>query len=189
VRTTALVLFAIAWGAVPVAARTVEGVDVRESITVAGVPLTLNGTAVRVATVFNIKVWVGALYLPSPARTPEDVLSSTGPIRLDLTFLRSVSREQVFRSWKYQFKESVVKNYPGRAEKEAALIALLGPLKPGSVERFEIVGDAVRVFDGGVHQGTIEGREFRDAFLSMWVGERPPTAAVKNGFLGKGKWK
>ena len=60
-----------------------------------------------------------------------------------------------------------------------------GDMKEGDVVTMTIVpGKGTTVVVNGVTKGTIEGDDFAEALVSVWVGTEPPTAEFKQGVLG-----
>jgi hypothetical protein len=60
----------------------------------------------------------------------------------------------------------------------------VGPIKKGGVESVEIEGDDTRLYDDNVLKGTLKGRDFQKAFLSMWFGAKPVSPDLKAQLLG-----
>lgn len=164
-----------------------EGVAVPGSVEVDGQSLALNGAGVRVVKLafIPVKAYVAAFFAPAALRSENDVLASPGPLRFEFTFLQGVGQAQVTEAWQAQFKASTDFTYPGLAADQARFIALFGPLKKFGQEAVEISGTETRVYDGGVLRGTIEGRNFQKAFLSLWFGARPVQDSLKTALLGK----
>lgn len=161
-----------------------HGVKIPETAEVSGQTLVLNGFGVRTATILNVRVYVAAVYLPQKTSDPDNIMASEGPIRLDLTYLRAFGQESVSKAWRYQFKESADHAYPGLDEDVEKVVSFFGPLAKGGVERIEIEGDETRFYDQGTLRGSIRGRDFRKAFLSLWFGPKPPTKDLQKGLLG-----
>ena len=111
-------------------------------------------------------------------------LASPGPLAFTFTFLQGVGQGQVTEAWNAQFKASATYQYAGLAADQAKFVAFFGPLKKGGVEMVEIVGTETRVYDGGSLKGTIQGRDFQKAFLSMWFGPQPVMPSLKKTLLG-----
>ena len=164
----------------------IEGVPVPSTTSVAGQTLHLNGAGLRtvVLLVVPIKAYVAAFYAPAPVRSWKSVLASPGPLKLNFTFLQSVSQSQVTQAWQAQFHQSVSFDYPGLAGDQAAFIKMLGPLKKGGVESVEIDGNVTRVFDDGKFKGQITGTNFQKAFLSLWFGSKPVMPELRAALLG-----
>lgn len=167
-------------------ALTVEGVDVPGQITVAGRSIPLNGAGVRTVKLafIPIKAYVAAFYAPSPLTSAEAVLNAEGPLVFTFTFLQGVGQGQVTEAWNAQFAASATFTYPGLAADQARFVGFFGPLEKGGVERVELVGSDTRVFDGGALKGTISGRNFQKAFLSLWFGSKPVMPSLKQSLLG-----
>ena len=86
------------------AAKDLEGVKVPETATVAGKELKLNGAGVR--TKFFFKVYVWSLYFEQPPRAKSEAISSNCIKRLQLRFLRHVSRDQLVDA----FRDGLARN-------------------------------------------------------------------------------
>lgn len=171
----------------PTHALTIEGVEVAPQVVVSGQTLPLNGAALRTVTLafIPIKAYVATFYAPAPLRSYDAVLASPGPLQFNFTFLQGVSQKQVTDAWNAQFKQSATAPYPGLATDQAAFVSFFGPLKKGGVETVEIVGNETRAYDNGTLRGTIQGRAFQKAFLSLWFGSSPVQDSLKSGLLGK----
>ncbi len=170
----------------PSQALTIQGVDVAPQVVVSGKTLPLNGAGLRTVTLafIPIKAYVATFYAPQPLRSHEAVLASPGPLQFNFTFLQGVSQNQVTDAWKAQFKESASFTYPELANDQATFIGFFGPLKKGGVETVEIVGNETRAYDNGTLRGTIQGKPFQKAFLSLWFGSSPVQDSLKSDLLG-----
>ena len=168
-------------------AKTIEGVEVLPQKTVAGQSLRLNGAGVRTVKLafIPIKAYVASFYAPSALHSEKAVLASPGPLQFNFTFLQGVAQGQVTEAWNAQFRESVSYTYPGLAADQAKFVGFFGPLKKGGVETVEIEGDVTRVYDDGRLKGSIEGRDFQKAFLSLWFGSQPVMTSLKAQLLGR----
>ena len=82
-----------AWAARPI---TVEGTTFSGDITLAGVPLQLNGVGLR--AVAWLKGYAAGLYLPRKASTPAQVLAQAGAKRLQLRMLQEVEAEEFVKA-------------------------------------------------------------------------------------------
>jgi hypothetical protein len=164
----------------------IEGVTVPPQTTVHGTTLSLNGAGLRTFKLLMVpvKVYVAALYTPSPLRTPQEVTASPGPMQFDFTFLRAVGQSDVTTAWTQQFSHSVSYTYPGYEKDRDAFIAMFGPLALQGVERVKFVGTNTIVIDQGVKKGVIAGRNFQQAFLSLWFGSKPVSKKLRAALLG-----
>lgn len=164
----------------------IQGVSVPPSATVSGQSLTLNGAGLRTFKLLMvpIKIYVAALYAPTPLRSAEAVSGSPGPLRFDFTFLRNVGQSDVTKAWTAQFAQSVSHTYPGYERDRDAFIAMFGPLASGGVERVDLVGSDTVVYDSGALKGRIAGRDFQQSFLSLWFGSKPVSKKLRAALLG-----
>jgi len=165
----------------------IQGVTVAPQVQVAGESLRLNGAGLRTFSLLMvpIKIYVASLYAPAALRTAAAVTGSSGPMQFDFTFLRAVAQSDVTKAWTSQFAQSVSFTYPGYTRDRDAFIAMFGPLASHGVEQVQLVGTNTIVIDQGVAKGTIPGREFQKAFLSLWFGSNPVAADLKDALLGK----
>lgn len=170
----------------PARALTLEGVTVPPQKTVAGQTLSLNGAGVRTVKLafIPIKAYVAAFYAPAPLRSEQAVLASPGPLQFQFTFLQGVNQGQVTDAWNAQFQASVTAPYAGLKADQAKFVSFFGPLQKGGVETVELVGSDTLVYDNGTLKGTIPGRDFQKAFLSMWFGSNPVMPSLKTALLG-----
>ena len=164
----------------------IQGVNVPPTVTFEGVPLALNGAGLRTFKLLMvpIKVYVAAFYTPTPLRSADAVENSSGPLQFDFTFLRAVGREDVSKAWSGQFDQSVSYTYPGYEKDRDAFITMFGALPEGGVEQVRFVGTNTVVSDCGTVRGTITGRDFQKAFLSLWFGPKPVSHTLRDRLLG-----
>ena len=174
--------------AVPFArALEIQGVSVAPSVQVAGQNLSLNGAGLRTFTLLlvPIKIYVAAFYTPGPLLSDSEVLASPGPMQFNFTFLRAVGASDVAEAWTSQFENSVTYTYPGYEKDRDSFIGMFGALKSGGVQMVQFVGTNTIIYDQGTQKGTIAGRDFQKAFLSLWFGSNPVASDLKAALLGK----
>jgi|SRR5579863_8308302 len=167
------------------AARDCDGVSFPEQIQVPGATLTLNGLGLRKATIFGIKVYVGALYVPHPTADAAAILSSQQPAEVELRFVFHVTAGQLRDAW----QEGFAKSAPGELPRLQARIAQLNGWMQsvGSGQRMtflRIPGVGIQYARDGAVQGTIAGDDFAKAFLAIWLGPSPPSPELRAGLLG-----
>lgn len=166
--------------------REIQGIQVPQQVTVNGQRLTLNGAGLRTVKIafIPIKAYVAAFYAPTPLKSADAVLASPPPMQFTFTFLRSVSQEQVTDAWQSQIQASMTYSYTGIEKDTAAFVGMFGALNQGGVEVVQFVGSQTQVYDNGQLKGTIPGRDFQRAFLSLWFGSNPVQQDLKAALLG-----
>lgn len=164
----------------------IQGVRIPQQVSVNGKTLPLNGAGLRTVSIafIPIKAYVAAFYSPAPLKSAQAVLSSPGPMQFTFTFLKSVSQGQVTDAWQSQIEASMTYSYPGVEKDTAAFVGMFGPLSQGGVEMIQFVGSDTQVYDNGQLKGTIQGRDFQKAFLSLWFGSNPVQQDLKTAMLG-----
>jgi hypothetical protein len=61
---------------------------------------------------------------------------------------------------------------------------MFGAINQGGTEMIQLVGSETQVYDNGKLKGTIQGRDFQKAFLSVWFGSNPVQQDLKAALLG-----
>jgi hypothetical protein len=182
----ALIAIGLALGlATPALADKAEGKEIPTSISVGGQDLKLNGWGIRKK--FVVKVYVGALYLASPASNPAEVVKQDGPKAVRMTFLRDVSKSQIMDAFREGFEANTG---AGTAKKFAAQLDRLATAVPDELKEGQILevaylpGTGTQV-SSGQQKVTIEGKDFSDALFMNWFGPKPPNEDLKRRMLNR----
>lgn len=171
-------------------AASVAGVDLPDEVRISGFesPLLLNGAGVRKK--YFISVYVGALYLAERQVGVGTLLTVPTANRVSMHFVYSkVNKRQLAEAW----REGVAENLPAGAlaaveQRLERFVALFPDMHEGDTIWLDFVpGRGTQVSINGTPQGTIEGDDFNSALLSVWLGEKPVTAALKNAMVGVDK--
>lgn len=162
-----------------------EGVRVAESVEVGGEKLVLNGLGLREATVFKINVYVAALYLKTPSSDAESIANGDESKLIRLSFLRDVPKSDMRKAITDGFKSSSGEQWPALEARAQKFFELLPAFEQGqSLTLWYAPGKGVQVKAPGKGSGTIEGLDFARALFKVWLGDHPPSAALKKGLLG-----
>lgn len=183
---TRLALCAALLVAGPALGREVAGREVPDSISVGGTALRLNGAGLRRATMFHVKVYVGALYLAAPTKDADAAVRADEPKTVHMRFLRGVGRDKIMDA----FREGFEKNSPADAKAlqpglDRVAAILPAELKEGSeltVTYAPGTGTTVASASGEV---TVEGKPFADAMFRNWLGPNPADDDLKKDLLGR----
>ena len=150
--------------------------------------LVLNGAGVR--TKFFFKVYAMALYLPATARDTAAVLAMPGARQIDIVTLRELTAAQLAEALADGLRKNLdataLTAMQPRIDRFTATMLTLGEAKEGTRIGIDFVpdrGTAVRV-NGAPLGEAIEGRDFSDALLKVWLGEAPAQADLKQSLLG-----
>lgn len=161
----------------PAAALEVSGFQFSDAISLAGRQLVLNGVGLR--SIFIMKVFLGALYVPERSRDPATLMAQTGPRRLAMRMLIDMSPERLLRSL-----ESNERRAAPVAGLETALMTV-GLVPKGAGLDIDLIDGVVHFAVNGQARGSIrDGDQVFAAMLRAWLGERPIERDLKLGLLG-----
>jgi hypothetical protein len=171
--------------ALPAFAREVNGVRVSDSITVSGKSLQLNGLGVRTKTIFGIKVYVAGLYLETPSHDPGEIIANDGVRRLVLHMTHDAPKTRLIDEFRDGLESNSEKQLPALKVRLDRFLAALPDVVEGQALTLTYVpGEGTRLEMPGGKQHTVEGKDFADALLRMWIGPEPLDTDLKTRLLG-----
>ncbi len=166
-------------------ARECDGISFPEHIQARGETLTLNGLGLRKATIFSIKVYVGALYVAHPTADAEAILNSKDPAEIELRFVFHATAGQLRSAWREGFEKSAPGQLPQLQSRITQLEDWMSGVGSGQRMTFlRIPGVGIQYSLDGTVRGTISGDDFAKAFLAIWLGASPPNPELRAGLLG-----
>jgi hypothetical protein len=164
-------------------------VKIPDSVKASGTDLVLNGLGIRKATFLNVEVYVAGLYLPQKSGDPTKIIGANQPWQLVLRFVRDVDASDIRDAWEEGFKKNSGDKLVALQPRIKTLNARMVDFKEGQYLAFtEDPAKGVAVDVNGASGGAIEGPDFANALLSIWLGREPPNDDLKSGLLG-GKCK
>jgi len=171
-------------------AQTVEvsGVKFNQNVALAGSALQLNGAGTRYKTI--IKVYAAALYLPAKTTSPEAVLASPGPKRMQVAMLRDIDANELGKLFTRGMEDNSSREEFGKTItgtlRLADMFAARKRLVAGDQFTIDYVpGRGTIIAINGQPQGEpIKEPEFFTALMRIWLGQSPADALLKNALLG-----
>jgi len=160
-------------------------VKVPDSVKAGGTDLVLNGLGIRKATFLNVEVYVAGLYLPQKSGDAGKIIGSNKPWQLVLRFVRDVDASDIRDAWEEGFEKNAGDKLATLQPRIKTLNARMVDFKEGQYLSFTndpAKGAAVDV--NGASGAVIEGEDFANALLSIWLGREPPNEDLKSGLLG-----
>ena len=166
----------------------VAGIQVPDSITLAGsnTALQLNGAGIRKK--FFVSVYVGALYLPDKTADTEAIIITEAPTAVDMHILHSeISKDKITGGWEDGLSANL-----DQAELEALrprldeFNKLFRSVRKGEIIRIAYLpdqGTEVRINDEW--RGVVPGNDFFRALLKVWLGDKPVSKSLKQAMLGQ----
>lgn len=164
------------------------GVEVEDRIsTDSGTTLQLNGMGLREK--LWVDVYVGSLYLETLSHDPVEVIGQSGSFCVQMDFLyKEVSSEKLVAGWREGFEKNqsadALAKLDARIKQFNALFAE-SAVQGDRIQIEYIPAQGTRVIKNGTLLGTIEGEDFKQALLAIWLGEAPADTGLKEGMLGK----
>lgn len=149
-----------------------------------GSQLTLNGAGIRSKLFF--KIYVAGFYLEHPAKTSAAVLADSGHKQIQMHFLYDkVEKDKLIAAWNEGFEGNLSKDeLQALADRISRFNAMFTDVKKGDTILLDYIpekGTSVTV--AGATKGVIEGKDFNDALLSIWLGKKPVTEDLKKSLL------
>ncbi len=185
---TLVVLFAVLLLAQPVWCLEIAGVNIDQEITVDdGTVLKLNGAGIRKK--MWLKIYISQLYLESPQDNTAAILADEGRRRVVMHFLyNKVAKEKLVAAWNEGFSSNLAGEE--RVALKEKIVAFNAMFKEDALQGDTIVLDYLPekgtiVTIKGEARGVIEGKNFSDALLSIWLGKSPVNPGLKKAMLGK----
>lgn len=166
----------------------IEGLRIDEATRVAGKELQLNGVGLR--TVFIVKGYVAALYLPEKVRNAAVVLGAKGPKRLQIRPLREVEADTFVKALNEGMRENhtdvQLEKFADRMAQLEQAMNQVGTARKGDVINFDYSPDSgtVIAINGTPRGRPIPGEDFYQAVLRIFLGDRPVDRDLKRGLLG-----
>jgi len=169
----------------------IEGVKLDDSVTLNGSQsrLVLNGAGVR-HKMAVIKVYVGALYLTAKMTDAEKVISDPGPKRVAMYILAD---EVTAKDLTASLNHALAANHipvalaliESRIQQLNRMMNSIGAIKKGGVIYLDYLpGTGTRITVNGTEKITIEGEDFFQAMLRIWIGKKPVDGGLRNAMLG-----
>lgn len=174
---------------------TVAGVPFNASEKVGASETALNGAGVRGVMMLN--AYAVGLYLPSKQTTAAEAYQAKGAKRIRVVLLMDAPAERLAQS----LVRGIEKNHDDevraklqmRLDAFRAAVVSVGTAKVRDVADFDWLpneqndqGGVMRFLLNGKQYGAdIEGEDFYQAVMSIWLGERPTDRALKADLLGQ----
>lgn len=166
-------------------AATYDGITVPDSRIVEGTPLLLNGIGLRTASIFNVHVYVAALYVEHPSTDPEVILRSPDRKMLELHFVHDIDAIAARKAWQEGFNRTCRAPCQLPQPELAQFLATVPSVHPGDVARFVFRQDGLFVLLGNQQIGKVSDTNFIQVILAMFIGPAPASERLKQELLGR----
>ncbi len=160
----------------------IAGVTVPESL---DTDLQLNGAGIR--SKFFFKIYIAELYLEHPSSTAAAILDTPGRKRMVMHILYDeVTKEKLVEGWNDGFTANLSTK---QLEKLSTEIQQFNDLFIDVHAGEEVILDytpdqGTTVTIAGELKGTVAGKDFNRALLSIWLGDEPVGNDLRDALLG-----
>lgn len=166
----------------------VGGIKLDDTTKVANQELKLNGAGLRTWAVF--KVYAAGLYLPEKKKTVPEIMALNGPRRIKLVLLRDVNNEELGQAFMDGLNANSDKaekaKFVNQTVKMGEIFASIPKLNKGdAITNDWVPGQGMQVLVNDKRVGEVlPGIEFYNAFMRIWLGEKPVDNTLKQALLG-----
>lgn len=175
--------------ALPAKALEIAGVAIPETIAGDdGTAMVLNGAGIRSKFVFDI--YIAQLYLEKAASETKDVIAAEAHKRMVMHFLYDkVEKAKLVEAWNDGFRNNTpAERLPALQQRIDQFNAMFSDAKKGEVIVLDYVpGQGTKVTIAGTDKGVIPGKDFNDAMLLIWLGDKPVAKDLRAKLLGVAK--
>lgn len=159
----------------------VAGVALPDVVRVGDQDLVFNGGGLNAKLGFDL--YVGALYLPERCADPAAIIASDAPKRMVMHFVRRLPAVLVRAGIRDGFAS--VPASEAMADPIDTFVSWVEDADPGEELVFDYVpGEGSVLWFGGRRKGVIPGSAFGRLVVEVFVGDDPPSQALRRGLLG-----
>ena len=161
-----------------------SGVEMADTVSVDGKELMLNGMGLREK--MWIDVYVAGLYLESKSDDAQQILDSDQTKYIRMHFLyKKVGAKKLVAAW----NDGVKNNAAAPMDELKSGLDQLNSWMVDLTKNDEMIftstpGKGLAVEVKGEQKGVIEDEPFSKAFWAIFLGQKPPTAQLKQGLVG-----
>ncbi len=169
----------------PMGGQVCRNVSMPTILELEGRALVLNGMAVREASIFQVDVYVGGLYLEQPTRDVGAFLESEQHKRLVLHFVHGVGRSDVVRAFRWGLRTNVGDEQSRFEQDIAQLEQMLVGVRNGDEVTFDYVPSrGITMLVNGHPRGRLENEAFARPFFMVFVGPHGTNNHLRDGLVG-----
>jgi hypothetical protein len=150
--------------------------------------LQLNGVGMRAALIY--KVYATGLYLPHRVDNPAAAYAEPGAKRIEMRMLMDAPAAEFAKAFDKGLAKSLSPEQllamKDRIDAFDRIVLDLAQLKDGDVILLDYLPDRglVLTYNGKVRGAPVAGADLYQAFLAIFLGERPVDKKMKSGLLG-----
>jgi hypothetical protein len=167
------------------AQKVIGGVVFPDKVSVGGSSLVLNGGGVREK--YFMDLYSCGLYIKQKSSDANKIIDNSENMAIHIQIVSSlVTREKFIETVNEGFSKA--SHGSVTADQKSTFMGFFSdPFKKGDKIQLEYVsGTGLKVYKNGSYKGVIASSAFKKALFSIWLGNNPASADLKNKMLGKG---
>ncbi|MCH2110080.1 MAG: chalcone isomerase family protein [Polyangiaceae bacterium] len=169
----------------PAEAKSCGGVSLPDTVDKNGKTLRLNGIGIREWGFIKLDLYVAGLYVERTSNDPKVLLKSDQIRQMSLRLVRDIDAQKMNNALDNGFKKNAPSRYESLKPRIERFRAAVPDLKSGQlIEITMIPGKGTELAVQGKVKVMIEGDDFAESLLAIWLGPSPPNAGLKKGLLG-----
>ncbi len=163
-------------------AKTYDGIEFPSSVELDKQKLTLQGAALEAATIFEIDIFVAALYSQKKL-TQKELYSPKTTAEINARFVQDADSATVQKYFLQAFDSACKKQCAKLKPELAKHLGQLPAIAEGDQFRFQFYQEKVLLFHNQKLLGSFNGKDWRETFVSFFVGSTAPSQSFSNAIL------
>ena len=162
---------------------TLSGISIPQKIAIEKTTLELNGTTYRKVSLFNVKVWLSALYLETLTTDSDSAINSKTMKVIDLHALYDISAADSIKGWKMAIENNCESKCQTLEPEIKKFYSSVPDFKKNSHYRYIFTATGLQILldDKEIFKSTQP--EFATLLLKTWIGKKPPSEDIKKNLL------
>jgi hypothetical protein len=160
-----------------------DGIQLPDTVEVAGKTLQLNGVGRRTYSFLGIHIYVASLYLEQLSSNPEQIIRSPETKLLNVRFERSVSAEDARKAWRDGLANNCQPPCQLEPQDVEKFLAEVPAMREGEVFSLLFTPRGATVTVGGQQIGIVSKPQFAEAMLATFLGPKPASPRLKQELL------
>jgi hypothetical protein len=167
----------------PARAVELDGVQIPNTVQVAGKTLHLNGYGVRTYSIFGVHIYAASLYLEHLSTNPNEIIRSPQTKLLTVRFEHAVSADQSRNAWRTALENNCLAPCHLDPQDLERFLSRVPAMMPGEYFYLLFTEGSATVSANGQPLGIISSRQFADVMLATFLGPRPASPTLRQELL------
>lgn len=162
----------------------VAGVSIPQTLKLEDSSLELNGAGIR--RKFFMDLYVGSLYVETKSSDAAAIINSEHPVAIQLDIISGmITSERMVDTVNEGFEVATDGKMDHLRERLNSFLAVFNEkIETGDQFVMKMVpGKGLSAYKNGKYLTTVEGNDFGQTLLSIWLGEKPADRKLKKGLL------